>query len=57
MKYSKKQLRKAFERWIIEVRVTPSNFISDEDTIKLDAKLLAKGYTKLIIEYIDEAEL
>ena len=57
MKYSEKQIRKAYEHWITEVRLIPSNFISDEATRKQDVKEVAKGYTKLLIEYIDEAEL
>lgn len=52
MKYSKKQLEKAFEQWTIDCRVKPSEFLSNEEVTNLDAKELAKENVKVLIDYI-----
>lgn len=57
MKYSKKQIRKAFQMWLSEQRVTPSGFMSDEDVNAMDAKHLAKLNAEALIDYIIENEL
>ena len=52
MKYTKKQLEKAYEQWITEVRLNPSVFISEKEMKKKDIDEDARLNVETLISYI-----
>jgi hypothetical protein len=54
MKYTKKQIKKAFISWLSEERLKPSDFISVEELDKTDVKDAAELNTNTLINYIKE---
>ena len=54
MKYTEKQITKAFFKWVENERLTPSNFRTDQECIREDAKDLAKQKSNYLIKLINE---
>ena len=54
MKYTKKEITKAFIKWVENERLTPSNFTPDSECIREDAKDLAKQKSNYLIKLINE---
>ena len=54
MKYTKKQLVKAYEEWTSENRLNPSSFISDEDCLKINVKEYSEMCINTLIGYINK---
>lgn len=54
MKYTKKQITKAFANWQIDYRLNPSTFKSDEDVASQDIKDHAKGQFNSLIKYMKQ---
>ena len=52
MKYSKKQIQQAFEKWTIQSRLEPSTMFTTEHQSQIDAKELSKLDAETLINFI-----
>jgi hypothetical protein len=52
MKYSKKQLIKAWKDWTIEQRLNPSNFMTEDECINTDVDKYSKMCVNQLIKRI-----
>ena len=53
MKYTRKQILKAFEIWTEVERLTPSQLMTHEECNAVDSDDLAELKTQTLIDYID----
>lgn len=52
MKYTKKQLIKAWEEWTIEQRLNPSKFMSEEECLNTDVRDISQMCVNELIKRI-----
>lgn len=52
MKYTKKQLEKAFEQWIKESRLNPKDFLTEQQVNEMNLIDLAKDNVKWLLSYV-----
>jgi len=54
MKYSKKQIKQAFLEWETDSRLTPSDFLTDQDKLKEDSVEIADRNAEALIKYMNK---
>ena len=52
MKYTEKQIRKAFLRWEIEERLNPESIMSNSEVLEINADTMAEMKTEELLKYI-----
>lgn len=53
MKYTKKEINKAFIEWNKDLRLNAESFYSEDETILMSVEEVAKESTKTLIDYIN----
>lgn len=52
MKYTKKQLESAYEKWATQARLNPSKFMNEKDSSDTDVKEYSRLCIKALLSYI-----
>jgi len=53
MKYSKKQIEKAYAKWETEVRLNPTGFLTESEIREENVEEIAKKHTETLLTYLN----